>query len=46
MYFLKGGYASEGSEKEAFQRCVNLDRQIQWTGLALGKNKPFTKEGT
>lgn len=26
-----------------FQRCVNLDAQKQWTGLADGKDKPFSK---
>lgn len=41
MCFLEGGYASEGSEKEAFQRRVNLDAQKQFL-LASGKNKPFT----
>lgn len=28
MYSLEGGYASEGSENEAFQRYVNPDAQI------------------
>ena len=27
-----------------FQRCVNLDAQTQWTELAWGKDKPFTKQ--
>lgn len=35
---------SEGSEKEAFQWCVNRDAQKQWTGLGQGKDKPLTKE--
>lgn len=34
MYSLEGGYISEGSEKEAFQRCVNTDAQEQWAELA------------
>lgn len=25
MCLLEGGYAPEGSEKEAFQKCVDLD---------------------
>lgn len=29
MCSLEGGYASEGSEKEAFQRGVDLDAQKQ-----------------
>lgn len=31
--------------KRRFQRCVNLDVQKQWTGLAY-KHKPLTKEVT
>ena len=27
-----------------FQKCVNPDAQIQWTGLTYGKARPFTKE--
>ena len=41
MYPLEDGYASEGSEKETFQRCVKLHAQKQWTGLALGEDKCF-----
>lgn len=32
-----GGDTSRGSEKEAFQRHVNLDAQNQRTGLVYGK---------
>ena len=28
----------------AFQRCVNLDAQEQWTGLGKAKINLFTKE--
>lgn len=34
MCSFEGGYSSEGSEKEAFQRHVNLDALKQWTRLA------------
>ena len=33
MCSLECGYASEGSEKQAFQRCVNLDVQNNRQGL-------------
>ena len=33
MCSLEGGYASQGSEKEALQRRVDLGAQLQWTGL-------------
>lgn len=35
----------KGRVSLAFQSCVNLDSQEQWTGLANGKNKSFTEEG-
>ena len=44
MCFPEGGYASEGSEKEAFQKCVNLDAQKQQVGLASGRDTPLTRE--
>ena len=28
-----GSHTSKGSEKKAFQRCVNVGAQKQWTGL-------------
>ena len=37
MRSLDSGYASEGSEKEASQRCINLDAQKQWTWLLRAK---------
>ena len=33
MCSLEGGHSSKGPEREAFQRCVNLDAQKQQTGL-------------
>lgn len=44
MCSLESDYTSEGSEKEAFQWCINLDAQKQWPGLGQGKDKPLTKE--
>ena len=43
MCSLEDGYASEGPEKEAFQRRVHLDAQKQWRRLAEGRGKSFTK---
>ena len=48
MCSLEGGYGSEGSEKEeysTFPRCVNLDAQEQWSGLAYSEDKPFSSPG-
>lgn len=42
--FLEGGQASEGAAcKGAFHRWDYLEAGDQWTGLAEGKEKPFTK---
>ena len=43
---LQEGVAKSGHalERGAFQRYINLDAQKQWTGLAEGKDKSFTKE--
>lgn len=44
MCSLVCGYALlGGSEKEHF-KGIALDSQKQWTRLAEGKDKPFTKE--
>lgn len=37
MCSLKGGYG-------LFPKCVNLNAQKQWTGLAQGKDQPLIKE--
>lgn len=33
MRSVEGDHASGGSEKEVFQKCINLDAQKRWTGL-------------
>ena len=46
MCFFEGGYFSQGSVKEALQSCVNVQAQEQWTEVAEGQDKLFTKEVT
>ena len=45
-WLLEGGVGKGGQvlEEGAFQRCVDQQAQKRWTGLASGKDKPFSKD--
>lgn len=43
MCSSEGSYASEGSEEEAFQQCINLDAQKQGPGLGREGTQTYSK---